>query len=54
MARKQGKRHPVGHLQLEMAVVLEAIRIEPEEQSSDEGRAPRPGQIRRQSEHRQA
>ena len=54
MPRKQGQRHPVGHLQFEMAVVLKAIRIEPEQERGDEGGAPRPGQMRRQSEHRHA
>jgi hypothetical protein len=41
MERQQPERHPVRHLQLEMSVMLEAIRVARENQSGDEGRARR-------------
>ena len=45
---QQRQRHAVRHLQLEVAVVLEAVGIEPKEQTTDEGRNSRAGQVRRQ------
>ena len=38
MQCEQRKRHAVRHLQLEMAVVLETVGIEPEQQAGNEGR----------------
>ncbi len=53
MQRQQRERHAVRHLQLEMAVVLETVGVEPEQQAGDERRRSRPRQALGQEVHRE-
>ena len=52
MEREQRERHPLHHLQLEVAVVLEVIRVETEDDPRDEPGSPRSGEPLHQQRRR--